>query len=226
MRLLRATEAFAWRTGGLAFVALSLLTVSLLAQPAPVPKAGKTPKDKAPESTGIILETRTWVAIVAGVVVLVLVLARQRKSTPDAVPRSRGPVLTANLPRLPGGAGYLPAAPTPPPSGPMHAFLTGVSGEYVGLRLDLGARPIVIGRDPKAANLVLKNETVSNLHCAVSYDPSRGVFVLRDLGSGNGTHLSSGMRLSPNSLIEIAAGTQFSVGDLTNRFQVTSEYPT
>ncbi len=179
-------------------------------------------RDKPLEEQKSPLDTRTWVAIVAGVVVLVLVLIRQR--TPAAARQTKGPVLTSNLPPLPGGRPYFPPA-TPQYVGTPHAFLAGVSGEYLGLRLDLGARPIVIGRDPKSANLVLINETVSNLHCAVSYDPPRGVFVLQDLGSANGTHLSTGQRIAPNSLLDIAPGTQFSVGDLSNRFQVTTEYP-
>jgi len=189
----------------------------------PPPKTKETAKEKVPESANPPTETRTWIAITAGVVVLVFVLIRQRKSA-QSPPRSRGPVLTTNLPPLPGGAAYFPPPP-PAPVGSPHAFLTGVSGEYQGLRLDLGARPIVIGRDPKGANLVLTNETVSSLHCAVSYDPDRRNFVLQDMGSANGTHLSTGERLMPNTFVSLAPGTQFSVGDLANRFQVTTEYP-
>jgi hypothetical protein len=188
----------------------------------PAPPKNDPAKDRTPEASKSPFETRTWIAIVAGVVVLVFVLIRQR--SPTGIPKSKGPVLTSNLPPLPGGRPYFPPA-TPQYVGTPHAFLTGVSGEYLGLRLDLGARPIVIGRDPKGANLVLTNETVSSLHCAVSYDPGRRVFVLQDLGSANGTHLSTGQRIAPNSLLDIAPGTQFSVGDLSNRFQVTTEYP-
>lgn len=201
-------------------------------QGTPPPPRTTEPGKQAPEPPASLPAGNTiWIAILAGVVVLVLALAWQRRTASTPV-RSRGPVLTTNLPPLPGAALRVSANLLPPQGGTPHAFLTGIRGEYRGLRLDLGARPIILGRDPKGANLVFVNETVSNLHCAVSYDPERSVFVLQDLGSANGTHLmesrpgpDAGQRLSPNVLCDAPSGAQFSVGDFNNRFQLTTEYP-
>lgn len=47
---------------------------------------------------------------------------------------------------------------------------------------------IKVGRDSELLDICLKNEEVSNLHCTISFDKSKGTWVIKD---GNGSKLSS-----------------------------------
>jgi hypothetical protein len=185
-----------------------------------LPAPGAPAVEKPKEQTMPSIPNSVWIAIGVVAVLIVYLFARGK---PQSAPESRGPVLTSQLPPPTGGVPHIPGVPLPPPGVQPHAFLVGTGGEYNGLRLDLGGRPIILGRDPKAANLVFANDTVSDIHCAVSYEVKRGVFVIQDLGSASGTHLATGHRLVPNVLCELGPGGQFSVGDLSNRFQVVTE---
>ncbi len=54
--------------------------------------------------------------------------------------------------------------------------------------LEIGDRPIVVGRSPEA-DLVLADERVSRLHCGIR--PDGGQFMVKDLGSRNGTYVNA-----------------------------------
>ena len=63
-----------------------------------------------------------------------------------------------------------------------------------GAEADLGIhvlcdRPIVMGRDPEV-ELPLRDGSASRRHCQVERDDANGNFLLRDLGSTNGTHVN------------------------------------
>jgi pSer/pThr/pTyr-binding forkhead associated (FHA) protein len=68
-----------------------------------------------------------------------------------------------------------------------RAYLHVFSGKNKGESLLLGDEPVTLGRDPKNA-LVLKDEGVSQVHAELRLDGAR--FVLRDLGSRNGTFVN------------------------------------
>jgi pSer/pThr/pTyr-binding forkhead associated (FHA) protein len=74
-------------------------------------------------------------------------------------------------------------------------------------------------------NLVFPAESasVSKRHCTVRWDAPRGVFVLEDLGSTNGTFLASGERLTPHVPRDLRPGERFYIGDLRNQFEVALE---
>lgn len=117
--------------------------------------------------------------------------------------------------------------PIPPP--PLYPSakpaLHGISGQYAGASIALEAHPSMLGRDQHGANLVFPPEadSVSKNHCTVRWDAPRGVFVLEDLGSTNGTFLASGERLNPGQPRDLRPGDRFYIGDLRNQFEVRME---
>lgn len=72
--------------------------------------------------------------------------------------------------------------------------LTCMAGDQVGRRIMLADDRITLGRAPEATILV-RDERVSRLHLAVEFVPRKGHYVIRDLGSSNGTFLN-GSRIS------------------------------
>ena len=104
-------------------------------------------------------------------------------------------------------------------------MLRGVSGQYAGSSINLESGASTLGRDPHGANLVFSSEadSISKRHCTVRWDGARGVFVIEDLGSTNGTFLDTGERLPPGQPRDLRSGERFYVGDLRNQFEVRME---
>jgi hypothetical protein len=75
---------------------------------------------------------------------------------------------------------------------------------------------ITIGRSVEA-DVVLLDETVSNLHAKASWDQERDRCLLADQASRNGTYLD-GERLAPKSPRELWAGAMLSFGFLLTRY--------
>jgi len=85
-------------------------------------------------------------------------------------------------------------------------YLTVVAGERAGLRVELGAKPVVIGRVPPA-DLVIDDSQISRKHCRVSLVMEE-VYVA-DLGSSNGT-MVDGKRIT--QAVMLPAGSRLQVG--------------
>jgi pSer/pThr/pTyr-binding forkhead associated (FHA) protein len=102
-------------------------------------------------------------------------------------------------------------------------ILRGVAGMYAGSSLELSREPLTLGRDARAANLVLPPDAgaVSQRHCIISWDGQR--FLIEDCWSTNGTFLISGEKLTPGNPRPLVAGDQFFVGDQQNVFEVNFE---
>jgi hypothetical protein len=139
-------------------------------------------------------------------------------------------VLTGRRPAvvLPTPAPYpysVPEPPPPPVRRPLKPVLRGVSGQYAGSSINLESGASTLGRDPHGANLVFSSEadSISKRHCTVRWDGARGVFVIEDLGSTNGTFLDTGERLPPGQPRDLRSGERFYVGDLRNQFEVRME---
>lgn len=85
------------------------------------------------------------------------------------------------------------------------AFLQVISGARQGLNVALHThRPLIIGR--RQGDLILDDPMVSGKHCTIDFE--NGDFILRDLGSTNGT-LVNGKRVKEATLspgVEIAIG--------------------
>lgn len=73
---------------------------------------------------------------------------------------------------------------------------------------------ITIGRSKKA-DLMVKNPTVSRLHCQVLF--ASGTFYLEDLGSSNGTYYNM-EKLNPNQPVPLEDGDVFFAGNLEVKF--------
>jgi S1-C subfamily serine protease len=111
---------------------------------------------------------------------------------------------------------------------PAAPRLVGVAGAHAGQTLALSSRrPCVLGRDPRAANLIFPGETpaVSARHCELRWDPRDNRVFLTDLGSTNGTFLEGGRRLAPNVPEELTPGATFYLGSPQNQFTVRNGRP-
>ena len=85
------------------------------------------------------------------------------------------------------------------------AFLQIISGVRQGLNVPLHAtRPVLVGR--RSGDLILDDPMVSGRHCSFVFE--NGAFVLKDLGSTNGT-LVNGKRVKEAVL---SAGAEITIG--------------
>jgi pSer/pThr/pTyr-binding forkhead associated (FHA) protein len=86
------------------------------------------------------------------------------------------------------------------------AVLIGMSEEVKGQVFKVEGDQLTLGRS-KSSDVTLDNPTVSGSHCCITRDDTR--FVLRDLGSTNGTRHNSRevaeAQLSPKDLIQVGS---------------------
>ena len=159
-----------------------------------------------------------WIPVALLVAAIAMAFRTPRKKISEAMSKYQ---------ELPEPAKYVPLTPpmAPQVSGVTRPALHGVAGQYAGKSFSLDAGPSVLGRDQRAANLVFAPEaaSISKRHCMVSWDATRKVFVIQDLGSTNGTFLATGERLTAGQSRDLAAGGRFYIGDLRNQFEVRME---
>lgn len=89
-----------------------------------------------------------------------------------------------------------------------------VSGEFAGSVIPVKpGEDIVIGRDPKCANVVTSpaNTQVSGLHCSIRYDAQHAMYVVTDF-STNGTYLNN-EKLTPERPALAAKGAIVKLAD-------------
>lgn len=145
------------------------------------------------------------IAIVAGVVVaagIVVVIVMKGKKTPPA----------------PAPVAQQPAQPRRSP------VIYSISPQHGGMKVQVEGKQIQIGRDPSTCQIAFREGTpgVSKHHCQVSWDASRGEFVLMDMKSSYGTFLSNGQKINPGAAYYIRPGDSFYVGDRAN--EIRTEY--
>lgn len=99
--------------------------------------------------------------------------------------------------------------------------IRGVSGHFAGQTLELVNNQLIIGRDPKVAQVVFpqSSEEISRKHCTVRYDENNKKFVLED-SSSNGTFMSSNQRLETGKPYYLNPGDRFYVADSGEMFEV------
>jgi hypothetical protein len=102
-------------------------------------------------------------------------------------------------------------------------YLVGVSDALREQRFPLADGPIVIGRDPAVANIILDSSAVSKRHCGVSFDAKVTTFLLEDFGSTNGTFTADGERVKTGERLLLKAGDRFYLADTGHQFAVTLE---
>ena len=105
------------------------------------------------------------------------------------------------------------------------AILCGMTGEFAGTIVELDEHPLVIGRDPRVAQLIYPPDVknISKRHCAIRYDPQRRDFSIEDCWSTNGTFLNSGAEIEPGRPMHLSPGSQFFLSDRINLFEVNFE---
>ena len=108
------------------------------------------------------------------------------------------------------------------PGANTRAYLIGIKGEFEHQEFLIPRTGIMLGRDPVACNIIFSNKTagVSRHHCAVLYNAATGMFIIRDLGSTNGTYVLSTTRISPDSPTAVYSGSRFWLCSETTVFEV------
>lgn len=162
-------------------------------------------------------------ALALGLLAVILALTRRgRQMVKNTFTRSmrvppRAEPIRENIP-APG-----PPPPSPPPE--LKPVLRGVSGQYTGMEIPLAAEPLVIGRDPKAAQLVITEgqdwQQVSGRHCTINYDAAKKYFLLHDPGSSNGTFTGTGQKIAPGDTVPLTVGQRFYLSTKHIMFEVT-----
>lgn len=67
---------------------------------------------------------------------------------------------------------------------------------------------VVLGRDPKSANLIIDDAKISRMHCSVTYDANTNTFIIVDYSS-NGTRLANGENLEKGKHTHVFCKTEF-----------------
>lgn len=107
------------------------------------------------------------------------------------------------------------ASPGAAPVGPVQAVssrwsLYSRSGPLAGSVVELTTDPLIIGRDPKEANLIISDYPgISRRHCQVQIDRDLRNILLEDCGSTNGTFLENGIRLAMGRAYSLKQGDRF-----------------
>ncbi|MCD7844867.1 MAG: FHA domain-containing protein [Oscillospiraceae bacterium] len=124
--------------------------------------------------------------------------------------------------RKPSGGAY----PTPPPRGSRPAERAPVAGLIlVGLNTPSKTQIVIdktafsLGRDPKCDYALTGCADISRVHALIQYDRKRGVMLVTDKNSHNGTYLNN-VRLAPGQPKKISDGDLLQLGTL--RFAVQS----
>lgn len=87
-----------------------------------------------------------------------------------------------------------------------------IAGELKGKQIVLKPNEqLVIGRDPKQANLVFRDITISRKHCLIEVG-EEGSYYATDLSSG-GVEAEEGIRLIKDKRTRLAGGTILRIGN-------------
>jgi hypothetical protein len=94
---------------------------------------------------------------------------------------------------------------------PARLGLRCITGDLAGNTLELSTEPIIIGRDPELANVVIPEPEISGAHARVWLDAGTGAPWIEDLESRNGTYLLKPD--SPAGWVEVHERQALSKGD-------------
>ncbi len=102
--------------------------------------------------------------------------------------------------------------------------IKGVAGHFAGQTLELVDNQLVIGRDPRLAQLVYprEKEEISRKHLTIRFDESTHKFSLVD-SSSNGTYLSSNQRLETGQTYYLNNGDRFYLASPNEVFEIKLE---
>ena len=112
-------------------------------------------------------------------------------------------------------------------SAALKPILRGIAGQYGGMEVELDDEPLIIGRDPRIANLVITEgegwDQVSGRHCSVYYDFEKNCFFLEDHWSANGTYMMPGVMVKPGEGHPLQRGDRFYLSTKNIMFAVETE---
>ncbi len=100
-------------------------------------------------------------------------------------------------------------------------LLIGIAGQFAGKVVDFIEGQIVIGRDPRLAQLIYpqQNTDISRKHCTLRFDAKTYKFIVED-SSSNGTYLSSNEKLEPGKPYYLNSGDRFYLAKPSEVFEV------
>ncbi|MCI8508030.1 MAG: FHA domain-containing protein [Lachnospiraceae bacterium] len=95
-----------------------------------------------------------------------------------------------------------------------------ISGKLAGtiVRLNDGEK-VTLGRDIGRAQIVIASDTVSRVHCTITYYKDENVYVIFDI-SKNGVFMGRGQKIAHQTEIRLSSGEELWIGDETNRIQL------
>jgi hypothetical protein len=183
--------------------------------------------------------------LLVGILLAVVMSGKKKTPTrPMAPPTPSGSPPSSHRPVVPpsidtsavtmaktGGAAGATMAKSAPAAGVTMAKSTaprpvikGVSGQFAGQTFELVNGSLVIGRDPRIAQVVFpqNNEEISRKHCTINYDQSSNKFTLED-SSSNGTFLASDQKLESGKPYHLNAGDRFYLVEKKETFEVQME---
>jgi len=92
-------------------------------------------------------------------------------------------------------------------------ILTFIGGSQVGRRVPLADDSITLGRSHEAT-IMIKDSAVSRLHIEIEHDSQSGIYIVKDLGSSNGTVLND----KKTSKAVLGEGDKIIIGRTVLRF--------
>lgn len=103
----------------------------------------------------------------------------------------------------------------------VRGYLKGLSGAFVGAEIPLEEKDIVLGRDPKLANIVFdgKYNKISRRHARLIYRSQTHEFILEDLYSAHGTFVKA-KKLTGGKKVRLRSGDTFYLISSEHTFKV------
>ena len=180
-----------------------------------------TPPTITPEPQPWYKSTGAIAGIGGGVLLLIVLLALLLKKKPAPAPAAPAPTPTAPVTEPAPVSKTVPAAPAAKQLQPIVRSLARQHGDK---KIRLGSDAIILGRS-KDCKIVYSDNTpgVSGKHCAITWDPDKKEFILKDMGSTYGTFLDSGMKLDPSKVYRLKPGESFYLGERTNTIKLEVE---
>ncbi len=103
-------------------------------------------------------------------------------------------------------------------------LIKGIAGHFAGQKAELFEGHLVIGRDPKLAQIVYPQsyKNISRKHLSIRFDNRTNKFILED-SSSEGTYLSSNQRLEVGKPYYLEPGERFYLVDNKEVFELRLE---
>lgn len=95
-----------------------------------------------------------------------------------------------------------------------------LTGAELGKRFPLNGQPMVIGRNPAKANLVISDRTVSGIHSRIDFNPRNQQYTITDLQSRNGIFVN----FQKTETSELNNGDKIFIGGTVLKFTFEDDF--